>query len=458
MMLITSINEIHLCITFSHIIFVFLPSSIMSEKYQRQDSHHTECLMFIDESNLWIEGKTVHASKLKLTDADKDPRFRIDYGKLVELLIEDRYMSKCFIYGSNPCLIDTIWKIEEKYNFIVKTFERSCIGKEKEVDVAMVCDMLQSLYESPNIDNVTFIVITGDRDFKQPVEIILEKGVQVELWSWEHSLAKEYTKMTNKYFSVKTLDTIKENFSFTFFMSTRPNKEINPDCAVVFRNVPADERFLNKFTNNIASIRKLFFVTKKGMKSGKQDLILEFPNTPIYRILEYLACLKRPKSLECESIIYKEYIDQEKKKHSSQELEYSVKVTNRYEILTTLNDEKLPSEATETIDVPEYSRLASKDASEDSHLYDLPSLPDEDKPERCSFGDHCARGLDCSYQHTEEEKQLFSKNIPNYQFRKTRRCKSKHLTPEEQERCNFAHSSKEAWCLKCKKYGHFTHD
>ena len=55
---------------------------------------YTECYVFIDDSNLWIEGQKTRAKEL--VDAENDPRFRVDLGKFLSLVAKDYHISKPF--------------------------------------------------------------------------------------------------------------------------------------------------------------------------------------------------------------------------------------------------------------------------------------------------------------------------------------------------------------------------
>ena len=185
---------------------------------------YTECYVFVDDSNLWIAGQKARAKELE--DADIDPRFRVDLGKFMNLVAKNHCVSKAFLYGSIPPPNDTVWGAAREKNYDVKVFERG-YGGEKEVDVAMAIDIVEQLYETPSVEDVTFIVVTGDRDFKSPIQRCLKKNVHVELWSWEHSLAVEFCELTNSndFFTAKILDDVQDQFGYTSFMSSR-NKKI----------------------------------------------------------------------------------------------------------------------------------------------------------------------------------------------------------------------------------------
>lgn len=83
-----------------------------------------------------------------------------------------------------------------------KILQRSGSGREKEVDVAMTSDILDNLYNLESTKDVIFITVTGDGDLKIPIEKALDKGVPVELWSWDDAMAREsdMTAMVHKLF------------------------------------------------------------------------------------------------------------------------------------------------------------------------------------------------------------------------------------------------------------------
>lgn len=96
------------------------------------------CFVFVDDSNLWIAGQKAHAQKLQ--DANKDPRCRIDLGRLLQLVVGKRIVIQAYLYGSRPPPNDTVWTAATQKNFMVEIFERAggvVQGREKEVDHAM---------------------------------------------------------------------------------------------------------------------------------------------------------------------------------------------------------------------------------------------------------------------------------------------------------------------------------
>ena len=203
-----------------------------------------------------------------LRDADSDPRFRVDLGRFVNMVKGDRNIAKAFLYGSIPPPNDSVWNAARKMNFEVQIFKRSAGGKEKEVDVAMSSEIVEQVLELKltNVDtDCVFVIVTGDRDLKTPIEKVLKRSVPVELWSWEQGLSREFRVMANteKFLTVFKLDDFVTKFSYFAFKSTRIPSDINPARAIVFQNVPGGN-FYKFFANNLTRLLRLFFISIVG--------------------------------------------------------------------------------------------------------------------------------------------------------------------------------------------------
>jgi uncharacterized LabA/DUF88 family protein len=441
---------------------------------QNSTSDYRECYIFIDDSNIWIEGQKAQGQALQ--DADSDPRFRVDLGRFVKMVKGDRNIAKAFLYGSIPPPNDSVWNAARKMNFKVQVFERSCGGKEKEVDVAMASDITEQVVELNYIDtDCVFVIVTGDRDLKRPIDKVLKRSVPVELWSWERSLSREFRLMANteKFLKVFKLGDFVEKFSYFAFRSTRVSSDINPACAIVFRDLPGGKEFFYKFANDLTRLLRLFYVSSVDSSAkGRKDLIVEFPHSRP----DVIFSLLRQCRFQFEAINYPEYTSQ-------REAIPPIETTNRYEALNNLDDcdnealvEAMESSLNvEVADIVTPStpteHAQSGESEEDAGDWitfvrknfksgqKTRSQKRRDTP--CQWGIHCAKNSACPYAHSEEEQKIFRVN-PNTQFRywKTKECNKLplHTQREQQKRCPFAHSNADAWCLKCKSYGHFTNN
>jgi len=244
----------------------------------RSLSSYNECYIFIDDSNLWIAGQKARAKKL--VDTDKDSRFRVDLGRFMNLVAKERLITKAFLYGSVPPPNDTVWKAAKERNYDVKTFKRSGSGREKEVHVAMASDIIEELHELESTDDVTFILVTGDRDFKPTIMKVLSKKVSVELWSWIDSMALEFRRLANSntLFTAKSLDEVQQMFGYTALWSTHEKNDIDAAHAIVYKNVPRGKRFLRELAAHLARLLRLFYVTSIN-HNGTCDVIVEFPKS-----------------------------------------------------------------------------------------------------------------------------------------------------------------------------------
>ena len=432
-----------------------------------------ECYVFIDDSNLWIAGQKAQGKYLK--DADVDTRFRVDLGKFLKLVTKGRNLSKAFLYGSVPPPNDTVWKAAREKNFDVQTFQRSGSGREKEVDVAMATSVTRTLYTMESRVNVIFITVTGDRDLKTPIELTLNEGVPVELWSWEDSMSREFRQLANtraNLFTANILDTVKiESFGYTATWSTHDKKDIDPAHAIVYRDVPKGKRSRNMVRDHMHRLMRLFYITTCS-KENTQDLIVEFPKTKSEVVIKRLCKLGEFEFSLCSYPEYKSQLRQHP---------YELQITNRFEALG-----KIEADEESLLDVVESSMsLDFEDISSDGESSDgetvVESTDGSDtydnwatevrrivgkrtsnkkrKETQCSRGDHCVMAAECPYLHTPQERSIFAR-FPKINFRyfKTRECNrlDEHTTEEQKKRCTFAHDSQDSWCLACRMYGHLT--
>ncbi len=174
-------------------------------------------MIFIDDSNVWIEAQKFVASGNshipKLQDSNRDPRLRIDIGKLVERLSRNRTQGPLFLYSSRLPL-------ENK-------FDRAYSSKEKRVDNFMSVDIATEATElqtkakfmakhcsdfkaTKEKDKTIFIVVTNNRNMRPAIKRVLECEIRVELWAWKSGISQVYLDLAaiNSLLSVHLLDSI----------------------------------------------------------------------------------------------------------------------------------------------------------------------------------------------------------------------------------------------------------
>ncbi len=152
--------------------------------------------VFVDNSNVWIEGKRASAV-LKgyastMWEAHErnveDSSWRIDFGRLLNLITDGHteLVKKAVLFGSKPPQSDTLWRAAQFANFEVKVNERNAANKEKDVDTSMAVAAIACLYKEANIGDV-FVFVTGDGDFSSAITQIKSEKNHVKTAFWENA-------------------------------------------------------------------------------------------------------------------------------------------------------------------------------------------------------------------------------------------------------------------------------
>ncbi|VUC28785.1 unnamed protein product [Clonostachys rosea] len=156
--------------------------------------------VYIDNSNLWIQGQEMYAKVHN--QPVPNPKWRFHFGKVKALLTRESQLSldqfnyelKVNLYASTPPQVETVWTSMESEDVRVKIFPKSSItNREKEVDVRLAIDAVEKATEASYTgEHCVFMIVSGDRDLFQAVERIIKRGFEVHVWSWKNSLTKVY--------------------------------------------------------------------------------------------------------------------------------------------------------------------------------------------------------------------------------------------------------------------------
>lgn len=150
--------------------------------------------VFVDNSNVWIEGKVASAVArgfaLNPYDAHQkgieDSSWRIDYGKLLSVVTNGNTadIKKAFLFGSKPPHNDSLWNAIRAQQYEVVALDRNAAGKEKAVDTGIVSRIDRTLYKDASEGDI-FVLVMGDKDFKPALESIREEKSKsiVAFWS-----------------------------------------------------------------------------------------------------------------------------------------------------------------------------------------------------------------------------------------------------------------------------------
>jgi hypothetical protein len=155
--------------------------------------------VFVDNSNIWIEGKKV-AGLNKRSPVPSDWRYRIDYGKLLDLVQGARTLGEVpKLYGSEPPPVDTVWQRIKECGFDVTLFKRNIYNKEKGLDMKMGMDMimLAMRVKPPG----TIAIVAGDADYEPIIVQAKTMGWEMEVWYWSNA-AQNIQKVASRFVSL----------------------------------------------------------------------------------------------------------------------------------------------------------------------------------------------------------------------------------------------------------------
>lgn len=161
--------------------------------------------IYIDNSNLWIQGKKTHAKRIPESSITTNTSWRFDVGKLRDVIIRNSglhpsweiYRHKTTLYGSIPPPNDSVWEAIRSHDVQVKIFPRSQHNnREKQVDGQLITDAVKKAGKSNYMgQECEFIIVSGDLDFKPAVLEIAKCGFRVHVWSWKSGMAGEYVQL-----------------------------------------------------------------------------------------------------------------------------------------------------------------------------------------------------------------------------------------------------------------------
>lgn len=164
--------------------------------------------VFVDNSNVFIEGKRVSAVAkgwaMNIWDAiDQhimDNDYKIDFGRLYNFLCGDD-AARAVLYGSRPPANDSLWASAEANGFRVIVYDRNIQNREKKVDVQIAIDIIEAAYTDmqPGQDIVT--LVAGDGDYVPLAEKLARRGITFEIAFWDHA-SNELKGCCNKFISL----------------------------------------------------------------------------------------------------------------------------------------------------------------------------------------------------------------------------------------------------------------
>lgn len=165
--------------------------------------------VYVDNSNVWIEGMRINAVRRGLATSPKDAMdkkivdhsWSYDFGALYREVCPDTEMiGRSSLFGSRPPANDSLWKIARDAGFEVTTFDRNFQNKEKEVDVAIAVQITADSYEymkPERRDRV--LLVSGDRDYAPVVESLARRSIPTTVVFWEHATAVHLREVVDEF-------------------------------------------------------------------------------------------------------------------------------------------------------------------------------------------------------------------------------------------------------------------
>lgn len=152
-------------------------------------------LVYVDNSNVWIEGMHVAAYANGMApsvwDAVQnricDHNWKIDFGKLFAFAGGDKAdVRKAALFGSRPPKNDSLWDAARRNGFDVVTYDRNVANHEKKIDTDIATTMIEDsfLVLQPG-DEMT--LVAGDSDYVPAIEKLKARGIPVHVVFWKHA-------------------------------------------------------------------------------------------------------------------------------------------------------------------------------------------------------------------------------------------------------------------------------
>ncbi|MGO4703285.1 NYN domain-containing protein [Dyella sp. 2RAB6] len=167
-------------------------------------------LLYVDNSNVWIEGMHVAAFKhgiapdvwTAVQNRVCDYSWKLDFGKLFQFAGGDKLqVKKAALFGSRPPQNDSLWDAARRHGFDVVTYDRNVANHEKKIDTDIVATMIEDsfLIGDPAADEIT--LVAGDADYVPAIEKLKKRGYSVDVVFWGHA-AKELKQAATRFINL----------------------------------------------------------------------------------------------------------------------------------------------------------------------------------------------------------------------------------------------------------------
>jgi uncharacterized LabA/DUF88 family protein len=164
-------------------------------------------LLYVDNSNVWIEGLHVAAAENGLAPdiwtavqhKICDYSWKLDFGKLFSFAGGDRPdVKRAALFGSRPPKNDSLWLSAERNGFEVIVYDRNVANHEKKIDTDIVATMIEDSYEILTMGQDEMTLVAGDADYVPAICKLVKRGIPVHVVFWKHA-AREIKDAATKF-------------------------------------------------------------------------------------------------------------------------------------------------------------------------------------------------------------------------------------------------------------------
>jgi uncharacterized LabA/DUF88 family protein len=151
--------------------------------------------VYVDNSNVWIEGMRVAAVARGLAPSIRVAQqssitgeWRMDFGRLLHFAGGNRSnIGRAVLYGSKPPENDSLWEAARAEGFEITVYDRNAAGREKKIDTSIATDIVADSYERMKRDQDEVTLIAGDADYVPTCEQLRGRGFKFYVLFWNHA-------------------------------------------------------------------------------------------------------------------------------------------------------------------------------------------------------------------------------------------------------------------------------
>lgn len=172
----------------------------------------TRLFVYVDNSNIWIEGMRFSAVRRGMATTFQDAFNRqivdhdwaYDFGELYEIAGADGSpIGRASLFGSRPPKNDSLWEIARRNGFEPIVFDRNYSNKEKQVDSAISVQMMEDSFIYMNRELADRVVlVSGDRDHLPAIESLQRRGFPVRVVFWDHATSADLRAAADEFVSL----------------------------------------------------------------------------------------------------------------------------------------------------------------------------------------------------------------------------------------------------------------